>query len=59
MTAMLKANEIADLLRVSEKTIYSWTSQRLIPHIKLRGRIFFEEQEVEEWRKQFRVKPQS
>jgi len=50
MEKLLDIDEISELLGVTKATIYSWTSQNKIPHIKLSKRLLkFREKEVTEW----------
>ncbi len=39
---LLTADEIADLLRKSVKTIYRWANEGLIPSINLHGNVLFD-----------------
>ena len=58
MTKKLTLDETAQLLRRSPKTVYAWTSQRKIPHLKVGGRLLFDEEELTHWLEQFRVGPE-
>lgn len=58
MVRMLTLAEAATVLRLSPKTLYSWTSRKKVPHIKLGGRLLFNERELEAWLASFRVTPQ-
>lgn len=50
MEKLLNIDELAEILGVAKATIYSWTSQNKIPHIKLGKRLLkFREQEVMDW----------
>jgi excisionase family DNA binding protein len=57
MTKKLVVGEAATLLRCSPKTLYAWTSARKIPHLKIGGRLLFDEVELEKWLEQFQIKP--
>ncbi|MFH2203939.1 MAG: helix-turn-helix domain-containing protein [Elusimicrobiota bacterium] len=57
MARKLTLKEVAALLRRSPKTIYTWTSERKIPFIKIGGIVLFDEEELEKWMKEFRVVP--
>ena len=42
--------EVSEMLGVTKATIYSWTSQNKIPHIKLSKRLLkFREKEIKDW----------
>lgn len=50
MEKLLDINELSEILGVTKATIYSWTSQNKIPHIKLSKRLLkFRENEIMEW----------
>jgi excisionase family DNA binding protein len=46
---MLTADEVADLLRKSAKTIYRWANEGLIPSFNLHGNVLFDLDEVLAW----------
>lgn len=43
----LDITEVADRLRVSQKTIYNWVYNSKITYLKINGRLLFPEKEVE------------
>jgi excisionase family DNA binding protein len=48
----LDVNEVADLLKMSVSHIYTLTSTKKIPHIKLLGRkVLFDRSEIKDWLK--------
>ncbi len=50
MEKLLNIDELAEILGVTKATIYSWTSQNKIPHVKLTKRLLkFREQEIMDW----------
>ena len=49
MTRLLTPQEIADYLGVKPSTIYAWTHQGFIPHVKLGRLVRFREKTVMEW----------
>jgi excisionase family DNA binding protein len=50
MERLLNIDELSDMLGVTKATIYSWTSQNKIPHIKLSKRLLkFREGDIVEW----------
>jgi excisionase family DNA binding protein len=50
MDKLLDIVELSEILGVTKATIYSWTSQNKIPHVKLGNRILkFREDEIREW----------
>lgn len=55
MGRKLTLQEAAEKVRRSPKTLYSWTSERKVPHRKVLGRLLFDEQELEHWMDEFSV----
>ncbi len=50
MYRLLNIDEVSEMLGVTKATIYSWTSQNKIPHIKLSKRLLkFREDEIMKW----------
>ena len=49
MEKLLTVEEIADYLRVQPSTIYQWTHQGYIPHIKLGSFVRFRVSQVDKW----------
>ncbi len=50
MYKLLNIDELTEILGVTKATIYSWTSQNKIPHIKLSKRLLkFREDEIMKW----------
>lgn len=49
MDKLLTPQEMADCLGVKPSTIYQWTHQGFIPHIKMGKLVRFKEQEVGKW----------
>lgn len=50
MDKLLSIDELTKILGVTKATIYSWTSQNKIPHIKLSKRLLkFREKDIIEW----------
>jgi len=49
MEKLLTVEQMADYLQVKPSTIYQWTHQRFIPHVKLGNRIRFRVSKVEKW----------
>ena len=49
MNKLLSPGEIADLLGVKKSTIYSWTHQDFIPHVKLGNLLRFKEKDILVW----------
>ncbi|MGH9759715.1 MAG: helix-turn-helix domain-containing protein [Blastocatellia bacterium] len=45
----LTVDEVAELLRVSRRSIYDWVSQGVIPHRKAGRRTIFLLDEIVEW----------
>ncbi len=46
---LLTVEEIADYLQVKPSTIYQWTHQGFIPHVKLGNRVRFRLSQVDKW----------
>lgn len=51
----ISVRDAADLLNVSEKTIYRWIRQGVIPAIKLQGQYRFDRRELEGWARHKRI----
>ena len=49
MEKLLSVEEIAEYLGVQPSTIYQWTHQGFIPHIKLGRFVRFREKDVVKW----------
>jgi len=50
MEKLLDIDDVSEMLGVTKATIYSWTSQNKIPHIKLSKRLLkFREREIMAW----------
>ncbi|MDA3957554.1 helix-turn-helix domain-containing protein [Oceanispirochaeta sp.] len=49
MEGLLTVDEAAEFTRLSAKTLYTYASQKKIPHIKLGSRLLFDQVKVEEW----------
>ena len=49
MDGLLTVEEAADFTRLSTKTLYTYASQKKIPHIKLGSRLLFDQVQLEEW----------
>jgi excisionase family DNA binding protein len=46
---LMTVDEIADYLQVKPSTIYQWTHQGYIPHVKLGNRVRFRLSQVDRW----------
>ncbi|MFH1374777.1 MAG: helix-turn-helix domain-containing protein [bacterium] len=49
MDRLLTVQEIADLLGIQPSTVYQWTHEGFIPHVKLGRLVRFREGEVSQW----------
>jgi len=50
MEKLLSIDDLTEMLGVTKATIYSWTSQNKIPHIKLSKRLLkFRENDIIDW----------
>jgi excisionase family DNA binding protein len=50
----LTLDEASELLDLSKSTIYGMTHRKEIPHIKRRGKLLFEREELDKWLAKFR-----
>ncbi len=48
---LLTVQEVCELLKVSKAYIYTLTSQKKIPHIKMMGHLRFRKTEIDDWLK--------
>ena len=46
---LLNVQEVAKLIGVRPSTIYQWTHQEYIPHIKIGKLVRFKQEEIEKW----------
>lgn len=46
---LMRAQEVAELLNVDEKTVYMWAANGKIPAIRLNGAIRFIREDIESW----------
>jgi len=49
MNRLLTPEQIAELLGVKQSTIYQWTHQGFIPHVKVGRLVRFREADIEKW----------
>ncbi len=49
MNQFLSPAEVAELLGVKKSTVYQWTHQGFIPHVKLGRLVRFREAEIMAW----------
>jgi len=49
MGKLLTVEEIAEYLSLKPSTIYQWTHQGFIPHVKLGNRVRFKVSQIEKW----------
>ena len=49
--SLLTAKELAKLLAVSPKTLYSYVSRNMIPHFKIEANVRFRGKDVADWLK--------
>lgn len=49
MDEFLAIQDICQRYKISKWTLYQWTSKRLIPHIKINGKILFRETDLKKW----------
>lgn len=53
----LSPQELSQYLGLSLNTIYSWVSQKRIPHIKVSRLVKFRVSEIDEWMESMRIEP--
>jgi excisionase family DNA binding protein len=46
---LLSVKEVSSFLSVHPKTLYKWTDEGKIPHLKINGLIRFKKKEIEDW----------
>ena len=51
----LKIEELSEYMGTPVATLYTWTHQRKIPHLKMGRSVRFDLREIEEWIKRRRV----
>ena len=56
---ILNVKEVADLLRVKEKTLYQWAELGQIPHLKMNGSLRFDLDDIEGWIEDCKRQPES
>jgi len=49
MEKLLTPQQIADVLGVKLSTVYQWTHQQYIPHVKLGRLVRFKEADIDKW----------
>lgn len=49
MTKLIDINELSELTGISVSTLYSWVSQKRIPHIKIGRMVRFRMDEIDRW----------
>lgn len=49
--------DLSKYLNIKTSTIYAWTAQGKIPHIKIHGLIRFKPEEIDAWLETFRSSP--
>lgn len=54
---LITIKELSEYLKIKESTLYSWTSNGMIPSYKLNGLLRFDSDEIEEWIKTKKVEP--
>ncbi len=46
---LMTVKDVANMLRVSLKTVYQWAESKLIPSFKLNGAVRFDMKDIEAW----------
>jgi excisionase family DNA binding protein len=52
---LLTVAEAAEMTRLSPRTLYNWASRKKVPHMKVGGRLLFDEGKMASWLDQFNV----
>jgi excisionase family DNA binding protein len=52
----LRVEEVSEITRLKPKTIREYCSRKLIPHIKLRGSVLFDPDDIDAWVQAAKVK---
>lgn len=53
----LKLKDVADMLKVSEKTVYRWVNDNLIPYYRINRQYRFNREEIKSWLLTSRIVP--
>ena len=56
MKKFMKIDEVSEMTRLKPKTIREYCSRKLIPHIKLRGSVLFDPDDIIAWIEASKVK---
>lgn len=48
---LMTVNQLSGYLKLSKSYIYTLTSTKRIPHIKLHGKVLFDKNDIKEWLK--------
>jgi len=54
---LLTARELAEILAISPKTLYSYVARGMIPYFKIESNVRFRAREVAEWLRQHSGRP--
>jgi excisionase family DNA binding protein len=54
---LMDVDTAASLLKLSRQTLYTWVSQKRIPHLKVGRRTMFAPREIKAWLDSQRVEP--
>ena len=54
---LLTARELADILAISPKTLYSYVTRGMIPYFKIESNVRFRAREVSDWLRQHSGRP--
>lgn len=54
---MYTAKELEEILKISRKTLYSYTQRGLIPYIKVQSNVRFLKSQILEWIEQHNFRP--
>jgi len=49
MNKLLTKDEVAEMLGVKPSTIYQWTHEGFIPHVKIRNLVRFRQYDIDKW----------
>ncbi len=51
--SLLTPEQVCARYGIKKNTLYQWTSKGLIPHLKIRGLLRFDEDELKKWEQQW------
>lgn len=46
---LLTIKEVSNILKISESTLYRWVHKKVIPFVKIGGKLLFDEDEIQKY----------